>query len=208
MKINNNKNISFGWAGGTHADITRLALKDFPKLKEMEDKFVKFSVLPDFDEVGPLLNLGNQHYYGLHKKNSFENYWMHVTEMQKANKKGDKELMVEHAGRALHFLQDIAQRQHNEPRSFFLRTPLILSHGTYELYVEKKRGSFLKQTAKALEMPRNYKKLYFDNLRAAEKYKRPGFTNILSTWNKTAKDGLVLALKSSKEFLANANTII
>lgn len=208
MQINNNNKLPFGLSGPTHASVTKLALADFPKLKGMEELIIKYSKMPDFDEVGPLRNFGNWHYFGFHKKNSFENYIVHIIEMLKAHKKGNKELMAEHAGRALHFLQDIAQRQHNEPRSFFKRTPFIFSHGTYELYVQGKRSSFLKPTAKTLEKPRSYIGLYFDNLYAAAKDKRPGFTNILSTWNKTAKNGLALALKSSKEFLANVEAMI
>ena len=115
MKINSLNQASFGWKDVTHKKITETALSDKTELKPYEADLAKFAQQPDFDEIGFYSNL--HFYYPLAqqksffdpsgKDNAYGRYAFHVDKMKEAIDKKNTLLACEHAGRALHFLQDV-----------------------------------------------------------------------------------------------------
>lgn len=202
MTITTNNKLNFGWQGPTHAEITRIALEDFPKLKGLESSFAKYAQMPDIDETGSYWIFGNQHYYGKRQKNALVNYNLHIQKMIEAAKIKDESNLVEHSARAMHFLQDMAQPQHLESRPLVLRVRDIISHYAFERFSREKQNIFLKPCEQNFEQPRDYSKIFMDNVEFSSAYKQPRFHNI-SSWERTCAEGLNKAVASSKEFLAS-----
>ncbi len=159
MKVNSVDNkTSFGWRFKTHEKITGIILEDFPKLEKYKNTITKFVTRPDFDERG---FKGNNHFYypprGFRHRESFfdffacnnaaARYTIHMYEFDRFVNR-DNQKAMEHAGRALHFLQDVTQPQHTERGTILKKWKDLKIHKEFENYTLDNQDKFI---SKALE---------------------------------------------------------
>lgn len=154
MKVNSvDSKTSFGWRFKTHEKITEIILEDFPKLDKYKSTITKFVTRPDFDERG---FKGNNHFYYpaktlrprqsfldfLGQNNAASRYSLHMYEFNRLLGKDDNKAM-EHAGRALHFLQDVTQPQHTERGTVLKKWIDLKVHKEFENYTLNNQDKFI-----------------------------------------------------------------
>ena len=200
-------------------------MKSLPELSTFQDELEIFVQKPDDDELGFMVN---KHFYtplipGDSRKvvsymdndgtsNAKAAFDEHVEKIDFAFSKNDINSAVEHAGRALHFLQDVAQPQHTEFGTFIDKTIDVAAHVDFEEQVEKNMDLL----ANANDENRNANSVFkmktaknteelFDNTvkfsMASDKIVRKNS----SSWNNIAERQYNLAVNTTKQFLAFFN---
>lgn len=219
MKVNSvDANTSFGWKFKTHEKITSLIVNDFPKLAEYKKTLITSVIKPDFDERG---FKGNNHFYYkpkmfrpresfldmLGKNNAGARYALHMYKFNQFINKNNKKAM-EHAGRALHFLQDITQPQHTERGTVFKKWKDLKVHLRFEHFVLNNQDRLIDNVLKnSIQIGREYKKysytecgdLFFDQVHKSTSVTPPNFGNQYS-WENIANYGISNAIDATKSF--------
>lgn len=141
MRIDSQNNkINFGHKTLMHAIQVEECIVSFPKLAKHAIDFAHGVKQPDFDERG----IENLHFYfkpTLFKPresfldfsggdNAFSRYLVHANEF--LTEECTSKYFVEHASRALHFLQDMSQPQHTQRGSFVKKYVDFAMHKEYE----------------------------------------------------------------------------
>lgn len=214
MEIKINNSVNFGWDEPTHTTITAFAIeRNFPKLDEKYKKiFIEASKLPDKDENG----LGNKHFYSLKEDKSFMDFrrksnakycfTFHVDEMHQALEKGNMKLFYEHAGRALHFLQDLTQSMHAFVASIFSKFLDLWNHIKFEQRINKLINKIIEVYCKIYpeppKLPEKFdiKDLLIKNAELSSNFGLPIKKNKLS-WDMVGTKGICQALYSSEIFV-------
>ena len=217
MEIRSDNKINFGWTCKTHKKITQYALQEFPLLKQYRKTFKEFVQKPDYDELG---FFGNWHFYSTQNKksfmdfngknNAFARYELHIAGIYAAIKDHNRDLLFEHAGRALHFLQDMTQPQHVQKGVFFNKVMDCSVHVKFEKFVKKRQEKFFKKYMQKIKMPvaiRDFETLFLSNVKFSSESKLPIEKNKYE-WNKIGKKGFNKAVDSTREFMAKLTELI
>ncbi len=213
MKINSIDNkTNFGWSFKTHAAITGKVADEIPKLKKYKNTLIKFVQQPDFDERG---FKGNNHFYFtplmFRPKESFLDFFgknnagarfnEHVYYFDKLVKIDEPEAM-EHAGRALHFLQDVTQPQHTERGSVWKKWKDLKLHKKFEIYVSEEQDTFIKNAkpAELLLETDEPDELFEEAVFLSENGKQVK-KDRKQDWDEIAQTGISNAISLTKHFL-------
>lgn len=212
MKISSTDNrTNFGWRYPTHKKITSQVVEELPKLKKYKDIIVEFVQKPDFDERG---FKGNNHFYFtpsmMHPRESFldltgrnnaaSKFSEHVFYFEELINK-DKNEAFEHAGRALHFLQDVTQPQHTERGTVFQKWIDLEMHKQFEKFASRNEN-FLICSAKPVKFelePDNIMDLFDEAVFHSENGRQVRNDNA-KEWIDIAQSGISNALQATKEF--------
>lgn len=216
MKIKTQYQMSFGWKDATHKKITETALKETPYLEQYQDALATYAQQPDFDETRIF---SNTHFYfpSAEKKsffdpngneNAYARYAYHVNEMSKSidnNNIGDA---CEHAGRALHFLQDVTEQNHSHQGDILQKAQEQEIHIKFEDFAKDNQEKIFM----LLNPPKHQKDETFDDLfiKTANYSAKSDFATEenKNNWSDLAKDGLSNALGATKAFLDKFNSLL
>lgn len=215
MKINSrDNNTNFGWRWPTHEKVTSIYVDRFPKLSKYKKQLTEFVVKPDFDERG---FKGNNHFYyppqlfrpresfldffGMN--NAAARYEHHIFYFDKfVNRDNDK--AMEHAGRALHFLQDVTQPHHIERGTVFKKWKDLSMHREFE---ELSYSDIFVNNSKSVKLdvtPNDFQDLFEDAVAVTETIKPANLKN-RDKWHEIAQDGITNMKAVTVEFLKNVS---
>lgn len=218
MEVRNNADVSFGWLAKDHRKMASRNIKRyFPELLEFRQLFRKFVQRPDVDELGPM---GNWHFYNRHSKKSYldyrgknnahARYQFHVQKMFEAVKEKNILAAIEHAARAIHFGQDMAQPHHTQKGLFFNKVWAVPTHVSFEQFAQKmKKGkggylkSFiapLKEKSENLPTAKDFDDLFMKTVIDAELNTAPTKKNI-PDWDDIARKGIHQAMTFTYKFM-------
>ncbi|MEI8128670.1 MAG: hypothetical protein WCG95_03530 [bacterium] len=216
MKINNQNQTSFGWKDVTHKKITEASLADTPELAKYQKDLVNFVQRPDFDENG--VNSNSHFYFPFAEKKSFSDssgsdnaygrYSYHVGQIKTSLENNDKQGAIEHAGRALHFLQDVSEQHHSHQGNLFQKAQEQNIHIEFEDFIKDNQDKIFKNIApKQVEGNKNFDDLF---IKTAEYSARSDFATINNRdkWERLGQDGLSNAMHATREFLVKFNTLL
>lgn len=214
IKVNSNNNINFGWFDGTHKRLTRFALENLPNLKPYKDKLEIFSIKPDFDENRRFNNL---HFFSPVQKRSFldfhgkdnacAKYKEHVIKMLSAINKKEIDLFIEHAGRALHYLQDMTQPQHTQKGLLFNKILHFRLHLDFEKFVRENYSDCFIGYEEIPFRNRSFDDLFLENMNLSTKSELPTRKDTY-LWEYIARKGVNQAIASTKEFLTKVSKLL
>ena len=220
MKINSVDNkTNFGWRYQTHNDVTSLIADNFPKLKKYKGILKDFSVKPDFDEKG---FKGNNHFYYppqlwrprasfmdiTGRNNALSRYEDHMYYFDTlVNKDNDK--AMEHAGRALHFIQDITQPQHVQRGTIYQKWKDMGVHTDFEAFEHKYHDYFIVNAQKINLDYKNddYTDLFDEAVYLSETASPATYKN-KDLWVYIAQDGISNMIAVTKEFCKNISNAL
>lgn len=215
MKVNAYDNkTSFGWRYPTHENVTSLVVDQIPKLNKFKQTLTKFVTKPDFDERG---FKDNTHFYYPTKlfrpresfmdftgrNNALYKFEDHMYKFDRlVNKDNDK--AMEHAGRALHFLQDMTQPQHVQRGNIFQKWRELKVHTDFEEFEHKYHDNFVKNSKKVLLDVKegDYSDL-FDEAVFLSENATPASKLNSDMWVYMAQDGISNMIAVTKEFCRN-----
>lgn len=215
MKINApDNNTNFGWRWPTHQIVTSIYTDKFPKLVKYKNQLAEFVVKPDFDELG---FKGNNHFYYppelfrpresfldfSGQNNSAARYEKHIFLFDKyVNRDNDK--AMEHAGRALHFLQDVTQPQHIERGNFLKKWRDMNVHKEFE---ELASLDVFINNPKVVELDVTQNDFHdlFDEAVAITENIQPANSKNREKWFEIAQDGIANMKTVTLEFLRNVS---
>ena len=172
----------------------------FELLKESTQK-------PDFDERGlfgnwhffsPTINKSYLDFNG--KNNALYHYKMHVSNMLSAISEKNIEQVMEHAGRALHFLQDGTQPMHSKGCTFFNTFTCFKTHRSFEKFLEKCQDKFFKSNKYKPSHFDTFEDLYMNNVALSQKSELPTSKNKYD-WESIGETGVRQAMDSTRDFL-------
>lgn len=212
MKVNCVDNqTSFGWKYKTHKMITAKTLDEMPKLSKYKNILVDFVQKPDFDERG---FKGNNHFYFTPtlfrpresflditgRNNAASKFSEHVFYFEELIDKDKKEAM-EHAGRALHFLQDMTQPQHTERGTAFQKLRELSIHKEFENFTLRNQKFFI-NNAKPAKFDVEHDNIIdlFDEVVFHSEQGRQVRENNRKEWIGIAQTGISNAVHATKEF--------
>lgn len=211
LNTTDNNNTTFGWRYTTHKELTALAVNDIPKLRKYKDILVKFSQKPDFDERG---FEGNNHFYYPPKLLRPRESFLDVVGRNNAGAKfnehifyfkeflyTNKEKALEHAGRALHFLQDVTQPQHTERGTIYKKWKDLKIHKEFEEFALQNQDSFTYNTKPSELSLRTggVDELFEDAVDLSQKGKQVTKDN-RNEWREIAHTGISNAVQATKLF--------
>lgn len=213
MKTTIDNSTNFGWFYGTHKRITRRALKNIPSLQQFSEKLAEFSKKPDLDEQG-IFN--NWHFYSpvMRTKycdfngaeSAYTRYREHVKKMLVAIKANQTDLYIEHAGRALHFLQDMTQPQHTQKGFVFNKLIQLHKHLKFEESARNQDKWF--DIYKEIPF-RNmtFSTIFKQNVDLSTKNDLPKGEDI-TKWDGIIEKGINQAIFSTSEFLEKLSKLV
>ncbi len=214
MKINMDDKTNFGWFYGTHKRVTRFALKNIPELANYKGLLEEFAQRPDFDEKGlfnnwhffsPTLKKKNVDFNG--KNNAFSKYKEHVENMLKGISEKNSDKYIEHAGRAIHFLQDMTQPQHTQKSFIFNKILHLRMHLAFEEFVKENQQDCFCEYIEKPFINRSYDDIFMENVNLSYKSELP-LSNNRYIWERLGKNGINQAISSTKDFLTKLSTLI
>lgn len=223
MNIERKNDVNFGWFYGTHKRVTRLVVKDFPKLALYRTALEEAAQKPDFYEAK---KFSQSHFFSISKKRSFldfrkksnalTNYQHHVSEMLLAIENKDKDTCIEQAGRALHYLQDIAQPQHSQRISILSKLVGLNTHLEFEGFAKRRQeGCFTKydnhynkthiHRYKANSViPESFDDIFLKTAASSSKNEYPTRKNRYA-WERIGRKGINDAIVATRLFIEKLN---
>lgn len=208
MDIRAKDKTNFGWLPATHKRIINCTVKNFPDLELPQKRLEKFVQKPDFDETNVLWIFGHRHDYCKNlPNNAFDYYKKHVSLMISAIKSENKQLIWEHAGRALHFLQDMAQPLHTQKSPSFCGVIKFIEHLKFERFVRKKQAIFIENHSTITPKIRSFEELFLNTVRVSSQSEPPVAAN-KDKWINIGRAGINEAIDSTTEFLTKVKKMI
>jgi len=214
MDIKIKDKTNFGWFYGTHKRITRFALKDLSNLMPHKGMLEEFAQRPDFDETR-IFN--NCHFYSPvtgrsffdfdGKHNALAKYMEHVSQMLANIAEENKALCIEHAGRALHYLQDITQVQHSQTEGLLKRLLHRKMHLNFEEFVREHQKAYFEGYEDKPFTDRPFKDIFLENLQVRLESNYPTKKNRYA-WDRFGCAGVLQARSSTREFLVKLNALL
>lgn len=111
---------------------------------------------------------------------------------------------IQSAGRACHFIQDMAQPQHTEETSAIGKAVDLKLHVEYENFAEENTDTFLNNFKKIVRNPRKSMQIFLDtfkNTRAMDEISKENKPE----WQNMTQKQFDLAVQATKEFLQNVS---
>jgi len=215
MEVKIQSQQSFGWFIGTHKRVTRFALRDFPDLKPYQDNLEIFAQKPDFDENG---TLNNWHFYTPfqqknsfldfnNKGNAFARYQEHVEKMLACIQGKNTDLGIEHAGRALHFLQDMTQIHHTQKGLLFNKVFNLKLHVDFEHFVKKNQEDCFGSYVEKPFTNASFDDIFMENVRLSMNSTFP-IRKTRFAWEYVGRDAINQTIHSTKEFLTKLSRLM
>lgn len=215
LRVNNSNNqTTFGWDVKTHVAITRSVLEQchFKHLKKPKRQklLMEFSMRPDLDEPGilvsPFVYAHEYHESFAHKDNAHTHYLEHIKKIKKFldpdSKKYNVKKAMKHAGRALHFLQDISNSLHTQKELMIESFQNFQEHIQFEFFIGENRKDILKgHSAKVNGDCRAFDDIFFKSVNIAQQNEIPRTSN-RNDWLKIGRIGINRAVDSTAEFLS------
>ena len=205
---------NFGWFYGTHKRVTRFALRNLTELKPFKDALEEFAQRPDFDEKG---TFNNWHFFSPiqrksfldfnNKENALAKYKDHVQKMLVAVDEKKQDLYIEHAGRALHYLQDMTQPQHTKKGFIFNKFFYLRTHLAFEGFVKKNQEDCFSEYTERMFKNKSYEDLFMENVELSSKSELPKMKNRYA-WERLGRNGINQAIYSTREFLIKLNRLL
>ena len=209
-----NHNVSFGLNYNTHRKITqKLINEEYPKLQKYVSILKSSVEAPDFDELGVYCNT---HFYfpvesyfrpresfldldGEHNARSKFN--THIINFHEALKNFKFEKMLDQAGRAKHFLDDVCVGLHVQRGNAFRKWRDVPMHRDFETFIYENEDYFIKNAKKS---PVKFKTGDFDDIfMSVVSYSQhsefPNNAN-KNRWNEIAQNTINVVLDSSRVF--------
>lgn len=208
MEIMAKDKTNFGWLPATHKKIISCTAKNFSNLELPQKRLEKFVQKPDFDETNILWFFGHKHNYCKNlPNNAFDYYKKHVNLMVSAIKAENKPLFWEHAGRALHFLQDVAQPLHTQKPPSFCGVIKFVEHLKFERFVRKKQEVFIRNYSIKTHKIRNFEELFLNTVKISSQ-SEPPITANKDKWMNIGQAGFNKAIDSTTEFLTKIEELV
>lgn len=220
MKIQKANQTSFGWKDVTHKKLIDTALEDYPELQQYQPVLDKFVQRPDLDETG---FKANKHFYfpslefGVFKSyldfngisNAYTCYTYHVTAMQDCVEKGNKAKALEHAGRAMHFLQDISQPHHTHSGNISKKASERSIHRKFETFVKDNQEKFISSVPSSSQKQvfKDFDDLFINTANYSAS-REPATKGNMNKWNNLAQDGINTALNATEVFMRKLNSLL
>lgn len=206
-----------------HDDVGFLANKHFyfgEKDKPQEDIFFKVSSEKDENNekniteekstskgligvFNKIMNKNAASYMDYNGKNNAKAaYLEHLDKIDNAIEDEDIDIAIENAGRACHFLQDVAQPQHIEETSTIGKAIDLKIHTDFEDFAEKHANDFANEFQADITSKRHNLQLFQDTFTQTKdtgKITRKNEPN----WNEIGQKQFNIAVQATKEFLQN-----
>jgi len=213
MKNNNQNEMSLECESYIHKRIVQVALSDNNRIKQYENVLKTFVQKPDFDETAFKSN--NHFYYPFNKgksksfmdfkgkQNAYSSYMNHVGNMQKCIEEKNIDNALEHAGRALHFLQDISEPHHSHKGNILQKIMEKAVHLEFEAYVRYNWEKFFGSLSQEIhsEKSNDFSDLFIKTAKHSANSDVATKRN-KEDWDNIARDGLSNAVSATKEFVA------
>lgn len=205
-KVNSRQN--FGWFYGTHIKIVREVVEDIPRMRGYGPILEEAVKKPDFFERGFLSNrhfyspINNKSYLDFNKKsNAFCCYKDHVENMLVAIKEKDTLQIMEHAGRALHFLQEMTQPQHSQKCFISNKINFWLTHVKFENFIKCQHDDFMSKKLKNINSfsCNSFDDLFLKTATQSQTTELPTKKN-QSVWKQIGETGISQAIDATKKF--------
>lgn len=206
MEIKNN-NISFGWRYPVHSAMTENAVKKSKTLFSNINDIANSSIRPDFEERAILCqthfyykDTGRSFLDFSKKANAKAEYNRHVTEMIK-NRETNRALALDHAGRAVHYLQDICQPQHISKGGVIKKAIERDVHKKFECLAFDKHDELIKNANENNKdiKARSFSDLFNKTIDESSQINVPTKKN-KDTWNDIAQSGINVAVSATNKF--------
>lgn len=218
MKIQKLDKTYFGWRDATHKEIVETVLKDYPNLQQYGPILEEFVQKPDFDEKG---FKSNNHFYFppksfsvfksfldiSGKSNAYAYYLKHVSIMQDCIEKGDIPTALEHAGRAMHFLQDVSQPHHSHRGNIIKKANERAVHSEFETFAKENQEQFLNSLTCKNQHYDNFSDLFIKTANYSSNSKSASKEN-KDEWEQIAQNGINNAFSATKEFINKLNSLL
>lgn len=220
MKINYQDKTNFGWWYGTHKRVTGFVMEDFPALTSFRRVLEEASQAPDLDPVEAKLFRQLHFYSPIEKRsfldfrkrnNAFALYKSHVGKMILAAFQKDKNLCMNEAGRAIHYLQDVTQPQHSQRISVFNKLFGFKNHLNFEEYAKNRQpGRFDEYEGiynPKRDISETFEELFLNAASTSIKNNYPVSKNF-NEWERISANGINLAIEATRKFIEKLNCLI
>lgn len=214
MDINNNTKTNFGWRWPEHKTISRNSLKKVPAMCKSFGNMIEASILPDFDETYILYQKHfyfpntNKSYLDIKgKSNARAMYYKHVQEMIK-HRNTDRDTAIEHAGRAVHYLQDICQPQHISQGGIIKKTLERTAHKDFEKLACNQRNTLVNNANNSdiKISARSFSDLFKQTIAISKNIEVPKHNN-KNNWINIAQQGYDTAVCATDKFIELVNHV-
>ncbi len=199
-----NKHFYFGEKDKPQED-TFFKLSDDKPVDSNEEKFSSKSTTSNglIGIFNKIMNKNAASYMDYNGKNNAKYAYLdHLDKIDNAIEDEDTDFAIENAGRACHFLQDIAQPQHIEETSTIGKAIDLKIHTDFEDFAEKHANDFAKDFQTDVTSKRHNVQLFqdtFTQTKETGKITRKNEPN----WNEIGKKQFDIAVQATKEFLQN-----
>lgn len=223
MKVDKTKNnVNFGFNYNTHRKIADTIIQnEFPKLKKYIPIIREAVQRPDFDELG---FRSNTHFYYpfesyFKPRSSFLDFdWQHnarakfnnhVDLMFKEHENKCFIKMVEQAGRAKHFLDDMSMGLHVERGNFLEKLKEMKVHKAFENFIYRHEDEFIAKSSKSSVKFKDgsYDDIFMSVVNNTKHSEVPSLENI-QRWPVIAQNSINSAMDSSRVFFKKLSDLI
>lgn len=225
MKINtiqNNNNVNFGFNCNTHRKIAeRVIENEFPKLKKYIPIISDAVQAPDFDELGIK---SNTHFYYPFKSyikprssfldfdwehNARAKFLEHIDLMMKYHENNSFIKMVEQAGRAKHFLDDMSVGFHVKNGNFLEKLREMKVHKAFEDFIHRHEDVFIANSAKSSIKfkDKTFEDIFMSVVNNSKDSEIPTFDHF-SQWHFIAQNSINSAVDASRVFFKKVSDLL
>lgn len=220
-KIQNN-NINFGFNYNTHRKIADIVIaNEFPKLKKYIPIIREAVQAPDFDELGIK---SNTHFYYPFKsyikpRSSFLDFdWghnarsrfnKHIDLMYQYRENNSFIKMIEQAGRAKHFLDDMSMGLHVKSGNFVEKLKEMKVHKAFEDFVYRHEDEFIAKSSKSpiRFKDKSYDDIFMSVVNNTENMELPTSDNV-QKWPVIAQNSINSAMDASRVFFKKVSDLL
>lgn len=220
-KIQNN-NINFGFNYNTHRKIADTVIEnEFPKLKKYIPIIREAVQAPDFDELGIK---SNTHFYYPFKSyikprssfldfdwdhNARSRFKKHIDLMLKYRENNSFIKMIEQAGRAKHFLDDMSMGLHVKSGNFVEKLKEMRVHKAFEDFVYRHEDEFIAKSSKSpiRFKDKSYDDIFMSVVNNTENMELPTSDNV-QKWPVIAQNSINSAMDASRVFFKKVSDLL
>lgn len=211
-------NINFGHKTIVHSLLVADNIAKFPKLKTHSHVFSEGVKRPDYDERGCG---GNSHFYFkptlltpresfldfAGNQNAFSKYLFHVEDF--LSQEQVNTFFLDHASRALHFLQDMSQPQHTQRGNFVKKYVDWSMHRKYEVMELTNVAKYMKDSKSdwADYKGSDFEDLFMHTVDKSHKIE-PASKSNRSKWDDIAQKSFNLMQDTTNQFFTYLSDII
>lgn len=156
------------------------------------------------EHIGGIIRHFRKNYGG---DNALAKYQEHVGAMLRYLNEGKTEAAIEHAGRSMHFLQDMTQPQHTQRGLLSNKIIGLQEHLHFEHFVKNHQENYFTLFKEKPFLNNSFVDIFMENVRFSKQKKLP--TNkVRDEWFYIGRDSIHQALHSTKEFLSMLSNLM